>query len=848
MKTLVIVESPTKAKTIAKFLGKDFHVESSMGHVRDLPKSKMGIDIDGGTFLPEYEIPATKKKKVSDLKKLAKEADTLYFATDTDREGEAISWHLAELLNVKPSTVQRLVFHEITKHAIDEALAHPRPLDTHLVDAQQARRVLDRLVGYEISPVLWKKIKYGLSAGRVQSVAVHLIVEREKERAAFRASTYYDLLATLAANEHSFAARLISYKNLPIPAAKDFDSTTGKAKNPEKIALLNEANAKALAGQLLAARPWQVTSVEETPYQTHPYPPFITSTLQQEGGRKLGWSAKQTMRTAQSLYEQGYITYMRTDSVHLSEQAVNAAREAANEFGKEYVAPTAKQFAVTSKLAQEAHEAIRPAGASFKHPEEVRKEVTSEEAKLYDLIWKRTVATQMKSAQLVRISAQITVADAVFEAKGKRIEFAGYLRAYVEGADDPEAELEDKEVALPPLKKDQEVTPTEVAAEVHTTTPPARFTEASLIKKLEAEGVGRPSTYATIMDTILEREYVARREQALVPTFMGMIVDDFLQKHFAPLVDAGFTASMEEDLDRIARGEEDWQPYIKNFYGQNSTFALHPSVEKAINESTYPVLDIGTDPETGKKIILKSGKFGPYLERDSDSEEKDTASLPDTLPPADLTIDEAVKILNRPQGPQIIGTDPTTGLAITYRTGRFGPYVQLGEDEEKKKAKKVGLTFGPKHIPISTRVSVENPSLEDAVALLSLPRPLGNDIVAGFGRFGPYVKRGDDFRSVPKDQDILTITLADAEALFAQEKKGRGRRQAKVLRELGVDPAKKPIQILDGKYGPYISNGTRTFVSVPKEQAVESITLEQALQMLAEKKGKKRSKKQASAE
>ncbi len=843
MPTLVIVESPTKAKTIGKYLGSKFRVTSSMGHVRDLPKSDMAVDIEGDTFLPAYEVPATKKKTVSELKKLAKDADEILFATDEDREGEAISWHLAEILHIKPEKVKRLVFHEITKDAIEGALANPRPLNIHLVNAQQARRVLDRLVGYELSPLLWKKVRYGLSAGRVQSVAVHLLALRERARQAFRSATYADLVATLEKDTVPFEARLIELDGKHLPSGNDFDEATGKLKKPEEIALLSEADAHSLSKKLAAQKPWHVTDVTETPYQSHPYPPFVTSTLQQEGSRKLNLSAKQTMRTAQALYEQGYITYMRTDSVHLSDQAVKAAQKAAEAFGKEYVAESAKQFTTKAKLAQEAHEAIRPAGATFRHPEEVAKEVSRDEAALYELIWKRTVATQMKSANMMRVSSTIVIDTATFEAKGKRILFPGYLRAYVEGADNPEEELEHTEVHLPPLQKGDKVLPKEVRGDVHTTMPPARYSEASLIKALEANGVGRPSTYASIMETILNREYAIKQGSALIPTYTGMIVDEYLSAHFSSLVDVHFTATMEEDLDRIAGGVEEWQPYIRSFYhGGKHQFAFHKEVEKATKAESYPTITLGKDSK-GDEVIVKSGKYGPYIQR-GEGGEGNTASIPESIPPGDMTLEKALEILSQPQGPQELFTDEATGLAVTKRNGRFGPYLQLGEDDKdsKKKAKKVALTFGPKHAPISAGIDPNTLTIEQAKMVISLPRILGESnglpVTATIGRFGPYLKRGDDFRSIPKDNDLFSITLPEAEAIFATEKKGRGgRAKATVLKDLGVDPkTEKPIQLLDGRYGPYISNGTRTFISLPKEMTQEELTLEKALDLLASKK------------
>lgn len=843
--TLVIVESPTKAKTISKFLGKGYTVESSFGHVRDLPKSHMGVDIEGGTFEPQYEIPESKKQKVAQLRKLAKAADDILFASDEDREGEAISWHLAELLKIDPKKVKRLVFHEITKHAIENAIKNPRELNMNLVDAQQARRVLDRLVGYELSPLLWKKVRYGLSAGRVQSVAVNLIVEREKERARFKSSTYFDLTAKLEADKETFPARLLRYEGKPIPSGKDFDENTGKIKKPENFTLLDEKEATALAQKLLAEKPWLISEITETPYQTHPYPPFITSTLQQEASRKLGWGARQTMRTAQSLYENGYITYMRTDSVNLSEQAIHAARLAAQEFGDEYLSSTPKIFTSKSKSAQEAHEAIRPAGSEFQHPSSVAKEVGPDEAKLYDMIWKRTVACQMKSAEMLTLSVKITIEKAIFEAKGKRIKFAGYMRAYVEGSDDPEAELEDQEVHLPNLKEKQEVKALTVEKEGHATQPPARYTEASLIKKLEAEGVGRPSTYATILDTITEREYATKQGQALVPTYTAMVTDHYLKQYFDKLVDVKFTSKMEDDLDKVAEGEEKWIPYIKNFYTDKKD-GFHDKVKHASEDEGYPTLEIGKDEKTNEPLIIKSGKYGPYIQRGAGGE-NNTASIPDSLPPAELNLAKAIELLSQPQGPQVITDDLETGKNITRRTGRYGPYLQLGEDEEKKKSKKVALTYGPKHVPISREINIDNITPELARKIISFPLVIGvsggEKITASVGKFGPYLKKVDDFRSIPKEKDILTITLAEAEEIFAQEKKSR-RKKSTVLKEFGIDPkTEKPVQALEGPYGPYVSNGTRNFASIPKDTNLETMTLEQALDLIKNKKGKKKTRK-----
>lgn len=823
-----------------------------MGHVRDLPKSDMGVDVEGQTFAPTYEIPSSKKKTVAKLRKLAKDADEILFATDEDREGEAISWHLAELLKIKPEKVKRLVFHEITKDAIEHALNNPRPLNTDLVDAQQARRVLDRLVGYELSPLLWKKVRYGLSAGRVQSAALHLIAEREHERAAFVSSSYFDLEAQLKADDGEFPATLVSLDDKPMPTAKSFDSATGKLKDKAEVALLTEETATELAKNLKKAKPWTVTSVEEKPYKTNPYPPFITSSLQQEAGRKLGWGARQTMRTAQALYENGYITYMRTDSVLLSDQAMKAAREAAAEFGKEYVSEKPKQYTGKSKLAQEAHEAIRPAGASFVHPKDLAKEVNADEAKLYELIWKRTVASQMKSAQMVTITASISVENAIFEAKGKRIAFAGYLRAYVEHKDNPEEALDDQEIALPKLADGEQVKPLEVNASGHETKPPARYTEASLIKKLESEGVGRPSTYASIIDTIINREYVRKESSALVPTYTGMIVDTFLVMHFHKLVDPSFTAKMEDELDDIAHGKEAWQPYIKSFYHGHKGYPFHEEIVKATKSEEYPDIELGKDPKTKENVILKSGKYGPYIQRGEGGEDN-TASVPDTIAPADLDLDAALEVLKEGnKKPEAMYTDEATGKKVTLRTGRYGPYLQLGEDGDEtfkngkpKKAKKVALTWGPKRTPVAEDIDPLSLSEADAKKVMSLPRPLGKiddeEVVASVGRFGPYLKKGDDFRSLHKEYNLFTVTLDDAKKIYAEPKKGRGGRVKKVLKELGKDPkTEKPIQVLDGKYGPYISNGTRTFVSIPENTKPEDMTLEKALELIKEKKGKKK--------
>ncbi|MEC4892064.1 MAG: type I DNA topoisomerase [Oscillatoria sp. PMC 1051.18] len=853
MSTLVIVESPTKAKTIRNYLPAGYRVEASMGHVRDLPSSadeipaqykdqnwaQLGVNVEKD-FEPIYVIPSKKKKVVKELKQALKQADELILATDEDREGESISWHLYELLKPK-IPVKRMVFHEITKEAIRKALHDTRNINDNLVRAQETRRILDRLVGYTLSPLLWKKISWGLSAGRVQSVAVRLLVERERLRRAFKQGSYWDLKAILEQEKMAFEAKLITLAGKKIATGSDFDQNTGQIAQGRDVVLLNEAEAKALRSRL-EDKTWRVSEIDERATTRKPYPPFTTSTLQQEANRKLNMSARDTMRTAQSLYEKGFITYMRTDSVHLSDRAIAAARSCVEQmYGKEYLSPKARQYKTKSKGAQEAHEAIRPAGESFRTPQSTG--LADRELKLYDLIWKRTVATQMADARLTMITVNLDVEDAGFRASGKRIDFPGFFRAYVEGSDDPDAAIENQEVNLPPLKVGDNPECQELEAVSHETQPPARYTEASLVKTLESEGVGRPSTYASIIGTIIDRGYAQMRGNALIPTFTAFAVSSLLEEHFPDLVDTSFTSRMEQTLDEIATGEAKWLPYLKEFYlGEQG---LEHQVKERENQ---------IDPNVAKAIALenldakvKIGKFGPYIEAENGSGPV-TASIPEDLTPADLNPEQVEMLLRqKTEGPEKIGLHPETGEPIYVLIGKYGPYVQLGDKSDtNKKPKQVSLLKGTKP---------EDVTLDMAVGLLSLPRTLGvhpetgAKVKAGLGRFGPYVvhdrgKEGKDYRSLKAEDNILTIKLERALELLAQPKRGRGggARKAKTpLRELGNHPEdNEPVNIYEGPYGPYIKHG-KTNASIPDELKPEQVTLEKALELLAEKKATKKS-------
>lgn len=826
-----------------------------MGHVRDLPQSaseipetvkgekwaQLGVNVEAD-FEPLYVVPSDKKKIVKQLKDALKEADELVLATDEDREGESISWHLLQLLQPKVPT-KRMVFHEITQDAIRNALRNCRNIDERLVHAQETRRILDRLVGYTLSPLLWKKIAWGLSAGRVQSVAVRLLVNKERQRRAFRQGSYWDLKASLEQEKSPFEAKLVTLAGTKIATGSDFDPNTGQIIAGRTVRLLNEAEARDLRERLLD-KTWTVADLDERPVIRKPGAPFTTSTLQQEANRKLRMSARDTMRTAQSLYEQGYITYMRTDSVHLSEQAIAAARSCVEQmYGKQYLSPQPRQYTTKSKGAQEAHEAIRPAGSTFRTPQETG--LSGRELQLYDLIWKRTVACQMADSRQTHITVELQVEDAGFRATGKRIDFPGFLRAYVEGSDDPEAALEDQEVILPPLKVGDHPDCKELEAVGHETQPPARYTEASLVKTLESEGIGRPSTYASIISTIIDRGYAQMNGNALVPTFTAFAVTGLLEKHFPDLVNTGFTAQMEQTLDEISTGEADWLPYLRDFYlGKNG-------LENQVKERENQI-----DPTEARTVELDNleakvriGKFGAYIEAEN-GQGPVTASLPKDVTPAELD-PEQVEILlkQKTEGPDKVGLHPETGEPIFVKIGPYGPYVQLGEkSDENKKPKQASLPKG---------VNMEDVTLEMAVGLLSLPRNLGvhpatgGKIQAGLGRFGPYVvhnlgKEGKEYRSLKAGDDILTISLERALELLSEPKKGRssgGRKSKAPLRELGTHPDDgEAVNIYDGPYGLYVKHG-KTNAAIPEGESVEGMTLEKALEALAAKASTKKSAK-----
>jgi DNA topoisomerase-1 len=858
MSTLVIVESPTKARTIRNYLPKGYRVEASMGHVRDLPASAdevppeykdknwatLGVNKDNH-FDPLYVVPKNKEKVVRELRAALKDASRLILATDEDREGESISWHLTQVLKPKVP-IERMVFHEITREAIQAALKNCRSIDDNLVRAQETRRILDRLVGYTLSPLLWKKIARGLSAGRVQSVAVRLLVQRERERRAFKTGGYWDLKAVLGHEKVTFEARSLAIGGKRIANGSDFDPTTGKIAPGRDVVLLDEAAATTLQERLVD-KTWKVTHTEEKPTTRKPAPPFTTSTLQQEANRKIGTSARETMRIAQSLYEQGYITYMRTDSVHLSEQAIAAARSCVeNMYGKQYLSPKARQYSTKSKGAQEAHEAIRPAGSSFRIPAETG--LSGLEFRLYDLIWKRTVACQMADARLTTISVTIRVEDVDFRSSGKRIDFPGFFRAYVEGSDDPEAALDSQEVILPDLKVGDTPDCQKLDAISHETQPPARYTEASLVKMLESEGIGRPSTYATILGTIIDRGYAKMINKALMPTFSAFAVTSLLEQHFSDLVDTSFTSKMEHTLDEIATGKAQWLPYLEKFYlGEEGL------------ENQVKVRESQIDAGTAKAISLenldatvKIGRYGPYVEIPN-GEETISVSLPPDLMPADLNVEQIQVLLRQKiEGPDKLGLHPETGEPIYLKIGRYGPYVVLGEESEDNKK--------PKRASLPKNTKPEEATLEMAVGLLALPRILGTHpetgapIKAGQGPFGPYVvhdqgKGAQDFRSLKAEDDVITVGLERALQLLAEPKRGRGggRGTKKPLRELGAHPSdSEPVNIYEGPYGIYIKHG-KTNVGLPEGETAETITLEKAVALLATKAGtKKTTRKTAS--
>ena len=860
MSTLVIVESPTKARTIRNYLPNDYQVEASMGHVRDLPQSaseipatvkgerwaQLGVNVDAD-FEPLYVVPKDKKKIVTQLKEALKSADELVLATDEDREGESISWHLLQLLKPK-IPVKRMVFHEITSDAIRQALKNCRAVDEQVVRAQETRRILDRLVGYTLSPLLWKKIAPKLSAGRVQSVAVRLLVIRERQRRAFRQGSYWDLKATLEA-KGSFEARLVTLAGTKVATGSDFDEATGQIVAGRNVVLLNEAEARTLQ-QRLTGKAWKVTDLEERPVTRKPSPPFTTSTLQQEANRKLRLSARDTMRTAQSLYEQGYITYMRTDSVHLSAQAIAAARSCVEKmYGKEYLSPQPRQYTTKSKGAQEAHEAIRPAGSTFRTPKETG--LSGRELDLYDLIWKRTVACQMADARQTQIAVQLQVEEAGFRASGKRIDFPGFLRAYVEGSDDPNAALENQEVILPPLKVGSSPDCKKLEAIGHETQPPARYTEASLVKMLESEGIGRPSTYASIINTIIEKGYAMQANNALIPTFTAFAVTALLEKHFPDLVDTSFTSKMEQTLDDIATGEANWLPYLREFYlGDKGLETLVKERESQIDSNTARTVELNN-----LDAKVRIGKFGPYIEAQNGNDVVN-ASIPKDLTPSDLDAARVEELLRqKTEGPDEVGRHPETGEPIYIKIGTYGPYVQLGDkSDDNPKPKQASLPKG---------VKPENVTLDMAVGLLALPRKLGEHpatggkIQASIGPYGPYVvhdqgKEGKDYRSLKASDDILTISLERALEILAEPKKGRrtsSKNSKSALRELGSHPNDgDPVNIYDGPYGPYVKHG-KTNVGLPEGQSVEDMSLDKALELLAtkEKSGKSTRKSSSAA-
>ncbi len=875
-KPLVIVESPAKARTLARFLGNDYRVEASYGHVRDLPESaadvpkeikgkpwgRLGVDTDG-KFTPYYVIPADKRKYVTALKAALKDASEVILATDPDREGESISWHLQQILKPKVK-VRRIVFHEITEDAIRQALAEAHEdVDENLVRAQESRRILDRLYGYTLSPVLWKKVQTGLSAGRVQSVAVRLIVEREEDRMAFRSATYWDIEATLRAEDREFGATLVKVSGDRVATGKDFDSKGQLTGSGRVMHLKTQAETDALREGLMRGLPWTVTSVEEKPFTQRPAPPFTTSTLQQDANRKFGFSAERTMQVAQRLFQgvdigggdlEGLISYHRTDSTTLSDKALAEAGHAVRDmYGADYYRGP-RQYQTKVRNAQEAHEAIRP--TEFKRtPQTLEGVLESDELRIYDLIWKRAIASQMAEARLLRTTVEITGRTAsgqegIFTASGKAIEFAGYLRAYVEGSDDPAAELDEKETLLPKLavgdrvhapdQVDATVVATKVESKGHETAPPARFTEASLVKRLEEEGIGRPSTYAPTVATIQRRGYVSRQGKALVPSYTAFAVTRLLREHFGDYVDIGFTAEMEEILDLISNGEKDWLDFIREFYrGDGKHHGLENLVEEKGQAIDYPMIEVGRDPDSGLPVRVRIGRYGPFLQLGESADEGPRASLPDDLAPADLTIEKALALLKaKAQGPKSLGADPKSALPVYVMHGRFGAYVQLGETPERGSKEK------PRRASLGRDFSEDTITLADALKLLSLPRELGKgedgeEILANLGRFGPYVKHGAEFRSLEPTDDVYTVTLERARELLAQPKKSMRRQRAapKELKALGAHPESgEPVRVLDGRYGPYVTDGA-TNASLPKGLAPDALTMAQAQELLAARAG-----------
>ncbi len=888
----MIVESPTKARKLAGYLGSNYIVESSRGHIRDLPRAaadvpakfksepwaRLGVNVDAD-FEPLYIISPEKKSTVTELKGLLKDVDELYLATDGDREGEAIAWHLMETL--KPRVpVKRMVFHEITEPAILEAAENPRDLDIDLVDAQETRRILDRLYGYEVSPVLWKKVAPKLSAGRVQSVATRIIVQRERDRMAFRSASYWDILARLDASVSdpqaqppTFAARLTNVDGLRVATGRDFDSL-GVLRKADEVVVLDQAGATALANNLQGAQ-LSVASADEKPYTRRPYPPFMTSTLQQEAGRKLRFSSERTMSIAQRLYENGYITYMRTDSTTLSQSAITAARNQARQlYGEEYVSPSPRQYTRKVKNAQEAHEAIRPAGETFATPDAVRRELDGDEFRLYELIWQRTVASQMADARgttlSLRIEGRAGEQQVVFSASGRTLTFPGFLKAYVETVDElAGGEADDAERRLPNVSPGQRLAAIELTPDGHSTNPPARYTEASLVKALEELGIGRPSTYSSIIKTIQDRGYVYKKGSALVPSWIAFAVIGLLEQHFGRLVDYDFTAAMEDELDAIASGNERRTNWLNNFYfggdhGVPDSVARSGGLKKlvGVNLEGIDAREVNSikvfDDAEGRPVFVRVGKNGPYLERtvtgDDGEPTPQRANLNDSLTPDELTLEVAEELFATPQEGRVLGVDPATGHEIVAKDGRYGPYVtevlpkSEGDDGSAGAgAKKGKKPTGPKPRTGSLlrTMDLQTVTLEDALKLLSLPRVVGVDpasgeeITAQNGRYGPYLKRGTDSRSLATEEQMFTITLDEALKIYSEPKRsGRQAASAPPLRELGNDPASgKPMVIKDGRFGPYVTDG-ETNASLRKGDDVLSITDERAAELLADRRAR----------
>jgi DNA topoisomerase-1 len=838
-KSLVIVESPAKARTIAGYLGDGYVLGSSVGHIRDLPSKAsdvpaadrkrfgaLGVDVKEG-FEPYYVVSPEKKKTISELKKHLADADELLLATDEDREGEAIAWHLVQVLKPKVP-VRRMVFHEITKDAITRALDETRSIDERLVDAQETRRILDRLYGYEVSPVLWKKVTRGLSAGRVQSVATRLVVQRERERMAFRSAEYWDLLATF--DPGAFEARLVSLEGARVAQGRDFEPTTGELRE-SGVVQLDEARARTLAASLTGST-FAVRSVDERPYRRKPAAPFRTATLQQEASRKLRFSAQTTMRVAQRLYEAGYITYMRTDSTTLSESAIAAARaQVAELFGEDFVPAKPRQYGRAVANAQEAHEAIRPAGDTFRTPKELEGELNRDELALYDLVWKRTLASQMEDARGQTVSLRIGATgangeDVEFGASGTVITFRGFLAAYEPGKDEPTDD--DEERVLPQLTVGQEITLVSLEPDEHATVPPARYTEPTLVRALEERGIGRPSTYAAILSTIVDRGYVFKKGTALVPTFVAFSVVNLLELHFEQLVDFDFTARMEDDLDRIAAGDQARDEWLQRFYfGHGSDPGLHHLVTEHLDEIDARAVNSIAIP--GSDAVVRVGRYGPYLEHG-----ERRASLPADLPPDELSPERVEEFLSQPDN-RPLGTDPDAGTEIVVRSGRYGPYVTevLPEGADEK----------PRTASLFASMSPETVTLDDALRLLSLPRVVGEldseEVTAQNGRYGPYIKKGSESRSLESEDQLFSVTLEQAQAMLAEPPRRRGRRAARgPLKELGPDPASgKPVVLRDGRFGPYVTDG-ETNASLRRSDSPEGLTLERAVELLAERRAK----------